>query len=288
MTVRAPAKINLDLRILGLRRDGYHELHTLLQSIALHDTLRLRARAGPLTVRCRSRGVPSDRNNLVWAAARALWMELGRSGLPHGVGIEITKRIPMAGGLGGGSSDAASALRGLCALWGVAPGTRRLTRVAATLGADVPFFLCGGLVRGVGRGDELRRLPDLDRRWVLLAVPEFGVSTRAAYEWFRAASTCSSRALPRDWRTRLRCMTNDLEGPVVERHPPLAAMIRRLHATAPLHAAMSGSGSALFALYAAPERARAARRAIQGPGWRTMLTHTLTYAEASALARPET
>ena len=103
---------------------------------------------------------------------------MGYAGPPHGVAIDITKRVPMAAGLGGGSSDAASALRGLCALWGFSPGTNRLRHLAAGLGADVPFFLFGGLALGTGRGDVLRQLRDMGRFWVVLAVPRFEISSR--------------------------------------------------------------------------------------------------------------
>ena len=179
ITIHAPAKLNLDLRIVGRRADGYHNLRTLFQSIALHDTVRLSARPGPLTVRGRTRALPRDRANLVWKAADILWSDLGRRGPPSGVSVSITKAIPRAGGLGGGSSDAASALRGLCALWKVSIGKSRLSELAARVGSDVPYFLTGGLVLGVGRGERLRPLPDLGRYWVVLAVPQFGVVQRA-------------------------------------------------------------------------------------------------------------
>ena len=287
MTVRAPGKVNLDLRILGLRPDGYHEVRTLLQSIVLHDTIRLTLRDGPLTVRSRSRRVPSDRGNIVWAAARALWSEMGRAGHPHGVGIDINKRIPMAGGLGGGSSDAASTLRGLCVMWGFKLGLDRLSRVAATLGSDVPYFLQGGLALGIGRGDVLRRLGDLGRFWVVLAVPEFEVSSRAAYGWFSVKRRQPATPLPRHWRTRMCALKNDLETPVMERHPSLLAMVSQLRRTGAVHVAMTGSGSTVFGLYKGRNHAIAARRAVRSPGWRTILTRTLTFPEFRASVRVE-
>ncbi len=285
LIVRAPAKLNLDLRILGRRPDGYHELRTILQSVGLHDTIRLTARKGPLAVRSRSRGVPRNRGNIVWMAACALWTEMGYAGPPHGVAIDITKRVPMAAGLGGGSSDAASALRGLCVLWGFSPGTNRLRHLAAGLGADVPFFLFGGLALGTGRGDVLRQLRDMGRFWVVLAVPGFEISSRDAYGWYGRESPDVSTALPRNWRARLRLLTNDLEATVTSRHPSVSRMVARLQSGGAVHAAMTGSGSTVFGLYTTRARAISARRAARSAGWRTLVTRTLTRPEFAALAR---
>ena len=280
--VRAPAKINLDLRVLGVRRDGYHEIRTLFQSVSLHDTLTLTRRPGRLTVRSRTPTVPRDEMNLVWDAARLLWHGVGRRGDPQGVAISIAKRIPMAAGLGGGSSDAASALRGLCALWEVSPSIGRLRELGASVGADVPYFLTGGLSLGTGRGGRLRRLADLERYWVVLAIPRFGVPTASAYAWFDRVGRSSTAGLPRAWRGKLNGLCNDLQAPVASRHPDIGGMVERLQATGAAHAAMTGSGSAVFALYRRQADAVAARRAARCPGWRTLLSRTVG---ASAFAR---
>ena len=276
LIVRAPAKVNLDLRVLGRRSDGYHELRTILQSIALHDTVRLTVRAGPLRVRSRSHDVPANRDNIVWLAVQALWSEMGEAGSAHGIVVDITKRIPVGGGLGGGSSNAASALRGLCAIWGYEPGRECLHRLAASLGADVPYFLRGGLALGTGRGDALRQLRDLHQRWVVVAVPRFAVSSRAAYRWFRASRRRSSPTLSRSWRMNMSRLTNDLAGPVMDRHPSLSVMVERLRQLGAVHTAMTGSGSSVFALFATRRRAVDARRSVRSQGWRTILTHTLS------------
>ena len=283
LTINAPAKVNLDLRILGRRRDGYHELRTLLQTVSLHDTLTLTRRVGPLTVRSRTRSMPSDESNLVWKAAALLWESLGHRGAPQGVAIAITKRIPMAGGLGGGSSDAAGALRGLGAVWNTSPSPRSLRELAAQIGSDVPFFLRGGLARGVGRGDQLRRLADLDRHWVILAVPSFGVSTVSAYRWFDRSAPSARSPLPRIWRGRWELLRNDLEGPVAARHQEIAAMVERLRRTDAVHAAMTGSGSTVYALYRRQTDALAARRKVQSAGWRTTLCRTMSHSEFGRL-----
>ena len=286
-TVRAPAKINLHLRILGRRPDRFHEVCTLLQSVELHDTLAIRRRPGPLTVRSRSSGVPRDRANLVWAAAGALWTASGRAGDPAGAAVTIAKRIPAAAGLGGGSSDAAAALRGLCAVWGIAAGDGWLRAVASRVGSDVPYFLTGGAALARGRGERIRGVRDVEPLWVVLGWPRFGVSTAEAYRWFDAAAgpdgAAAAATLPRGWRHGLRGLANDLEPVVVGRHPELGSVIERLRRTGALRAAMTGSGSAVYGLYPAPAAAHAARRAARRRGWRWVVTRTTTRAECGRM-----
>ena len=136
---RAYAKVNLDLRVLGTRPDGFHELRTVFQAIELHDTLTWTERPGPFTVKCRTPGVPTDDSNLVWQAADRLWKALGRGGRPRDAVVTIDKQIPLQAGLGGGSADAAAALLALARLWGGAPLTL-LREVGTSIGADVSFF----------------------------------------------------------------------------------------------------------------------------------------------------
>ncbi|MGB7219578.1 MAG: 4-(cytidine 5'-diphospho)-2-C-methyl-D-erythritol kinase, partial [Vicinamibacterales bacterium] len=180
--VSAFAKINLSLRVLGVRADGYHELRTVFQSIALHDTLTFRFERGPFRLDCSDPACPVDRTNLVWRAAERAWAAGRRRGEPHDVSVRIDKRIPMAAGLGGGSSDGAAALRVLASRWNV--DQARLPDLAASLGADVPYFLEGGTVLGLDRGDLLFPLVDTPASWVTLVMPNFGVSTKDAYGWW--------------------------------------------------------------------------------------------------------
>ena len=274
--IGAPAKLNLDLRVLRRRPDGYHEVRTLLQSIALEDSVSIRCRRGPLTVRSRTRDLPRDRDNLVWKAAALLWRALGRSGEPSGVAITLRKAIPAAAGLGGASSDAAAALRGLRAVWVEEGRTVRLTQVAAAVGSDVPFFLRGGTVAASGRGERLRAVRPLDPHWVVLALPRFGVSTPHAYRWWDEVSGSGrSGRRPREWRVDLGALRNDLEPPVVQRNPDLGLMVLRLRAADAAHAAMSGSGSAVFGLFRTRAAALSARAAVRLAGWRTELTRTI-------------
>ena len=286
--VRAPAKINLDLRVLRRRPDGFHEVSTILQSVALCDTLSITARRGPLTVRSAAASVPRDRGNLVWTAAAALWRALGRSGDPAGAAVVIRKRIPAAAGLGGASSDAASALRALCSWWAPPASLRLLEDVAAGVGSDVPFFLRGGTVRATGRGARLRRLPPLRRYWVVLAVPDFGVSTADAYRWWdldgREDAAGETGSAPAGWRRDLGRLHNDLEAPVARRHPEIGALVARLRAAGAERAALTGSGSVVCGLFESRARAVRARAALHAAAARTLLTRTVGAAACTRLA----
>ena len=284
LTVRAHAKVNLDLRVLGVRQDGYHELRTVFQTIELHDTLVCTDAPGPFTLKCKAPGVPLDNRNLVWKAASALWTALGRAGDVRDAVVAIDKKIPVEAGLGGGSADAAAALIGLGRLWGGAP-ISLLREVGATIGADVPFFLSGGTALGLGRGEEIYPLVDLPRHWVVIVRPPFGVSTAEAYSWYdedRAAGVRENREfqlLPVPWPTRAAQMINDLEPPVVRRHQEigvLKATLRELGATA---AAMSGSGSAVFGLFRSRSAAEKALKPLAKRGTKALVTRTLTRAE---------
>jgi 4-diphosphocytidyl-2-C-methyl-D-erythritol kinase len=259
MRVRAFAKINLSLRVLGARSDGYHELRTVFQSIALHDTLTIRESAGPFALTCNDPQCPTDRRNLVWRAAEAVWKIAGRHAgsrgrrAPRGLSIHVSKRIPMDAGFGGGSSDAVAVIRALGREWRVAQGRQRA--IAAALGADLPYFFEGGTALGLERGDLLFPLVDHPAAWVVLAIPAFGVSTKDAFSWLDAER---SQRPGRDRRRGLTT-TNDLQGPVSRRHPEIARLVRALERAGAMLAAMSGSGSGVFGLFS--ERAAAIRAA---------------------------
>ena len=180
--VRAFAKINRSLEVLGVRPDGFHELRTVFQSIALHDTIAIRAVPGAFQLTCDEPACPADRSNLVWRAAEQVWKAAGRRGVPRDVSIQLTKRIPLQAGLGGGSSDAAAALRAFGRLWRVKPD--RVRAIGSSLGADVPYFFEGGTALGLDRGDLLFPLVDAPRAWVVLVIPPFGVSTKEAFAWW--------------------------------------------------------------------------------------------------------
>ena len=289
--VRAHAKVNLDLRVLGSRTDGFHELRTVFQSLELHDTITCVSRPGPLTIACRTPGVPLDDTNVVSKSAAELWKELGRPGEPRDVKITINKQIPLEAGLGGGSANAAAALLALARLWGGAP-IAFLRELAARIGADVPFFLSGGTALGLGRGEEIYPLVDLPPHWVVIVRPAFGVSTAEAYGWYdedRAAGLKEPRelqVLPVPWPSRAAQMINDLEPPVVRRHPEIAEIKVQLKEGGAVAAAMSGSGSAVFGLFRTRHSAEKMLRPLARGGARTILTRTLTRDEHERRCRP--
>lgn len=291
LTARAHAKVNLDLRVLGVRADGYHELRTVFQAIELHDTLVCAEHPGPFTLKCRTPGVPLDATNLVWRAAAALWTALGRGGDICDAVIQIDKKIPLEAGLGGGSADAAAALMALGRLWGGAPITL-LREVGATIGADVPFFLSGGTALGLGRGEEIYPLVDLPPHFLVIVRPPFGVSTAEAYGWYDEDRTEGVREnrefqqLPVPWPSRAAQMINDLEPPVIRRHQEIAGIKVQLREAGASAAAMSGSGSAVFGLFRSRVLAERAVKPLSRNGSRALVTRTLTRAEHERRARP--
>jgi len=255
--VAAHAKVNLFLRVLGREHDGYHQLETAFALLELADELVVR-RAGPgvtLTVHGPDLGPPDE--NLAVRAARAV---LQATGGKFGVEIELTKRIPVRAGLGGGSSDAAAALHAVNALANGAVPRAELLHFAARLGADVPFFVSEtSLAIAWGRGERLFRLDPLPAAAALVAVPPVGVSTPEAYRWLdeargiaverRGAVTFDASTFA-TWGSVGRASGNDFELPVFGHHPELRTLFERLAATHPYWVRLCGSGSAVAAVYA--------------------------------------
>jgi 4-diphosphocytidyl-2-C-methyl-D-erythritol kinase len=291
LVVRPSAKINLTLRVGPRRDDGYHDVRTLIQSIALFDTLTITPRRGPFAVACRAPGVPADRTNLVWQAASRLWQALGRAGDPRDAHVKIEKGIPPAAGLGGGSADAAATLTALHTLWEGSLRRRDLLQIAASIGADVPFFLHGGTALGLGRGDELYPVDDVARLGVVIIKPSFGVPTAEAYRWLDEDRAQGAPAglldRPRDvdlgWADTVT-LTNDLEAPVARRHPEIAEIVEACYREGAMGAAMTGSGSAVFGLFA-ESRGRQAARRLHRPDRLVLVTRMLARREAGKRPR---
>jgi 4-diphosphocytidyl-2-C-methyl-D-erythritol kinase len=292
LVLRPSAKINLMLRIGQRQPDGYHDLRTLMQSIGISDTLTLTARRGPFALQTRAPGVPSDATNLVWRAADALWQSAGRTDAPRDVHVKLDKGIPSAAGLGGGSADAAAALVGLNAVWDLHRPRKELMRIAATLGADVPFFLQCGTALCVGRGDEVYPVDDAARLGIVVIKPSFGVSTAEAYRWLDEDRQVGEASVagrePREadigWSTGPVLFANDLEAPVARRHPAILEMIDACIGAGALAAAMSGSGSAVYGVFPESVATRAAKR-LNRPDWLVLLTRTVTRQEAGRRIR---
>jgi 4-diphosphocytidyl-2-C-methyl-D-erythritol kinase len=286
--VRAYAKINLTLHVGPKQDDGYHPIESVFQALALHDTLTCTPGRGAFKITCDDPAVPTDTSNLVWKAAKAIWAAMGRSGEPTGATVAITKQIPVAAGLGGGSSDAAAALVALDHVWKAGLSDGELMEIASSLGADVPFFLFGGTALGLGRGDRLFPLVDLDPRWVVLACPAFGVSTADAYGWFDEApeglgSEGGGLAV---WDAGVLEVFNDLQEPVVQRHSAILELIDTLADAGAQAASMTGSGSAVFGLFARETQAKKAAHLAAATGSLALVTKTATRRESLRMLKP--
>ena len=261
LSVIAPAKINLDLRVLGRRSDGYHEVQTLLQTIDLTDEIRATvAQPDILDLRVMPVGtVSSGSDNLMMRAAEALRRH---TGVKAGAKLELTKNIPIGAGLGGGSSNAAATLVLLDVLWGLHLEPFELQELAAEIGSDVPFFLTGGLAFATGRGEIIRPLPDLVDCGVVVCTPPIEVATADVYDRFASRPRLTSRrpkanvdafaagadqagTVVPPWQE----LGNDLEPVVVENMPEVGRAVTVLKAMGPLYAAVTGSGAAAFAVF---------------------------------------
>jgi 4-diphosphocytidyl-2-C-methyl-D-erythritol kinase len=283
--IRIPAfaKVNLCLDILGKRPDGYHELRTIFQTISLHDELRLRLSPTPgISLTIQGNETLSQepvRNNLVYKAVNALQRELR---IRSGVEIELRKNVPAGRGLGGGSSDAAAALLGYLQLSKRTLPLVRLIEIASLLGADVPFFLFGGRALGIGKGDEIYPLPDVDKRSITVISPlSIHVPTPDAYRWLKAPSLTKNQSAPKlfrfcalCWSAQWNALSNDFEGAVFRRHPRLAAIKRALLRAGATEASLAGSGSAVFGVFPSPALAR--RAAVGFPDDQAFVCETLS------------
>ena len=289
------AKINLSLKILGRRLDGYHEIDTVLQTISLHDDLLFHVRTdGLVTLKCDDPEIPTDNSNLILRAAFAL-KELGNDS--PGIEITLTKRIPPKGGLGGGSSNAAVTLLALKELWKIDLGENKLLRIAGSLGSDVPFFLMGGLAHGVGTGKDLFPLPDVDRKWLIVITPNASVSTRLAYEAINAPSLTSSGstsilsssfAAPLSRDSDQWAMQNDFESVIFEIEPEIERAKKALLETGANGGLLTGSGSSVFGIFPSEDsRERAMANLKCEDGWRIFACNTISreeYSESLSLA----
>lgn len=266
--VRALAKINLDLKVLGLRPDGFHELRTVFQTISLADTLDIAftpARRTSIAVSC---NVDIPGGNLVERAAQLALDAMRRTGR---VEMRLTKRIPMGAGLGGGSTDAAAVLLALPVLARRVLPLAKLSELAACLGSDVPFFLFGGTAIALGRGTELYPLPERKAAHALVIAPGIHVSTPQAYRDLDVARKLTSAA-PQNMISSFQSFVwedegvsaagagNDFETVVFRSHPRLGSLKRQLGKLGAKPAMLSGSGSALFGVFDSREQAALARK----------------------------
>jgi len=268
ITVFAPAKINVILRILDRRPDGFHNLWSIMQTVALEDEVQIRLRADRqnIQLRCDATQLAADQSNLVYRAAAAV---LARAQQSIGLDIELRKRIPMGAGLGGGSSDAAATIIGLNRLLRLEWSPTQMADVGLSLGSDVPFFLFAPSAFVAGRGETVRPVVVEGARWVVLVNPGFGVNTKWAYQELAATRTAVTplslvqRELDRQscvsWTQLIAVAENDFEVPVFAAHGKLREIKRSLRAQGAEIALLSGSGATVFGVFANETSARLAK-----------------------------
>lgn len=273
ITVEAPAKVNLYLHVVGRRADGYHLLDSLVAFAGVGDTIAVEPAAGlALTVDGPTASLLPPGDNIVGKAARLL---AEHAGATTGAAIRLTKRLPVAAGIGGGSADAAATLTALDRLWGLGLPAVDLAALGLRLGTDVPVCLAGRPTAMAGIGDRLSPAPRLPPAWLVLVNPMIGLSTPAV---FKARQGCFSEHAPLETAPRdaahlaemLRARRNDLTGAAVSLVPEVAEALRLIEGTGGcLLARMSGSGATCFGLYAGEAEARAAAGAVATarPAW---------------------
>ncbi len=275
LTLPSFAKINLHLRVLGKREDGFHDIFTVFQTVSLHDEITFEKADGEIVLECDDPAVPANAGNLIVRAAERLRSEFG---VAAGARVRLEKRIPMGGGLGGGSSNAAVALIGLSRVWRIDVSLDELGRIGSELGADVPFFLEGGTAVGIGRGTQLEPARDFAAEWILIVTPDVHVSTAAAYSGLRAQNltnedsnrilrVCRSEAESPDFLHT--AAINDFENTVFVEHPEIERAKRRLIELGASQAMMSGSGASVFAIFDKEETRQTALKALDDEvNWR--------------------
>lgn len=274
----AAAKVNLALEVLGRRADGYHEVVTVMQAVELSDRVVLED-AASLELVTTAPGIPTDASNLALRAAKTL---REAAGIERGVRITLDKRIPVAAGLGGGSTDAAAVLLGLNRLWGLRWPIARLEEVAVTLGMDVPFFLRGGASFATGRGEKLDRMRGMTLALVLVN-PRYASSTAEAYgRVVPALYTDGSRARAVAAALRARRIErvagnlyNALEAAVAPAQPEIGRMKAALKAAGALGTLMSGSGPTVFGIARSLDHARQIQRRVRRASWECWAVRTL-------------
>lgn len=279
MKILSPAKINLHLKVLRKRNDGYHDIATLFQKISIFDEISLRSREEGIIVRCPGSTLPENEDNLVYRAARAIFEQ---SAYRAGIEITVKKRIPVAAGLGGGSSNAAAVLIALNQMLGFSYTSNQLMKIGVKLGADVPFFISGNAAWAFGIGDRLKPVEGLPFLWFVLVNPAFPVSTKTVYEKLnlRLTKRTIHYRVPRFYTTAdlISGLRNDLETVTVTLHPVLHRVKELLVRFGALGALMSGSGPTVFGVFERKEAAQKAMEALKKVGedeWSLFLAHSL-------------
>jgi 4-diphosphocytidyl-2-C-methyl-D-erythritol kinase len=264
MLWKAPAKINLFLRVLGKRADGYHDIASLMQKITLYDELTFTLKPVGINLDCPGSDLPTSEDNLVFHAAQSIF---AYANYPSGVKIKLTKKIPLAGGLGGGSSNAATTLMALNEICYLGLKKRELMMLGAKLGADVPFFIFGNTALVSGIGDHLKAVKNIPELNFVLINPQFPLSTKMVYDNLNLRLTREkiNYSIPRFFALGdvIRELHNDLEEVSLKLHPELNNLKQMLLCHGALGALMSGSGPTVFGIFPDEKSAKKARNAVE-------------------------
>jgi len=266
----SPAKVNLSLRVLRKRQDGYHDIASLMQRISLCDEMFFKPAQRGISVRCPGSSLPENKENIVFRAAETFFARADH--ISEGIDITINKNIPIAAGLGGGSSNAATTLMTLNEIFECHYTTDDLMKIGVTLGADVPFFIFAKTAWAFGVGDRLRIAENIPPLTLLLVNPCFELSTKLIYKNLNLRLTNAKirYSIPRFLTVHdlAKGLTNDLETVSIRMHPVLADIKNHLMKCGALGALMSGSGPTVFGLFEKDEQAIAAEKALAGMnGW---------------------
>lgn len=277
MTFKAPAKVNYLLDVIRRRPDGYHELRMIMQRVDLCDDLTIGLNdSGDIKVICDKRGVPDGPGNIAWKAARIM---LDISGCNRGAVIKIIKNIPVAAGLGGGSSDAATVLMGMNELLELGLSDQRLMEIGVKLGADVPFFIFKKTALAEGIGEELTAMPEMPKVWILLVNPGVHVSTAWVYSNLQLTNRGELNRLPGLFRTVEEIgsiFSNDLETVTIPAFPVIDEIKQKLLQLGAVASLMSGSGPTVFGLFQDRSGAENACRELSATtGWFVAVAQTL-------------
>ncbi len=279
LTLSAHAKINLGLRVLGKRPDGFHAIQTVFQEVEFHDTLYFRKSSPEFSLTTNHATLPTGAHNLIARAVQVLHRETGCS---TQVAVHVDKQIPLGAGLGGGSSDAAATLRGVNTLFELQLPQERLVELGAQLGSDVAFFLYGGTAVASGRGEQVQPIADITPVWVVLVNPGIHVSSAWAYKNLNLRLTNFQgirSVLPKFEEGHITGIQdvfseNMLEDPVIREYPVLRDIKEALQACGAVWAMMSGSGSTVFGIFEQEAVAKYARQRMERPDWLVVLTRT--------------
>lgn len=272
LTIRAMAKVNLGLDVLRRREDGYHEVKMIMQTVDLYDELELIKKDEPgISVFCDTAELPCDEHNLIYKAVKHL-TEFHE--IPCGVEIALKKKIPIAAGMAGGSTDAAAALSGMNTLFSLGLSNDELAKIAVKIGADVPYCLYGGTYLSEGIGEILTPLPPAPDCYMVIAKPGIGVSTKYVYENLHIETVTKHPDIDgmietirqNDLQKMAAKMENVLETVTIKRYPEIDRMKKTLLANGALNALMSGSGPTVFALFTQEESAKRALSELSGTG----------------------